>query len=191
MKALISIIFVILTHTIALAQPIASFSLPNTTNNSTFNLSSLEGKEAVILIFHSNKCAYSEYYLTRIKRLQAKYKGGSVALVLINSNSSDLVEEESVQAMTKYVGEHKLDLPYLADKKQTVKNLIKATRTPEAFVLAPVQGQFNIVYRGAIDDSPQVEGDISHSYLENAVVNLLQKTKPAVKETRPVGCLIK
>jgi hypothetical protein len=68
---------------------------------------------------------------------------------------------------------------------------LKATRTPEVFVLQPVQNQFKVIYRGAIDDNPQSASDVNHAYLKNTLLNLLNNNKIELNQTRPVGCLIK
>ena len=191
MRKISILIIVVFCHFIAQAQSIENFSLPNVVDETNFSLSSLKGEKAVVIIFFSGKCAYNEYYLDRILSLQAKFSSQGVRFLLINSNKGDYVEEESLEGMKKFVSTNQISIPYLADKERKVKNTLNASRTPEVFVLKPSQNLFQVVYKGAIDDNPQSASDVSHAYLQETLINLLNKSKIEVNQTRPIGCLIK
>lgn len=191
MKRLVILILAILSHFMVFSQSIDGFSLQNAGDGENFALSSLKGEKAIVLFFFSGKCAYCDYYLDRIISLKDEFKSKNVKFVLINSNNSSYVAEESVEEMRKFLTTHNLGIPYLADKNKKVKNMLRATRTPEVFVLKPDQNQFKIIYQGAIDDNPQSASDVSHAYLKDAILNLLKNNKISLNQTRPVGCLIK
>lgn len=191
MRRISILIIGILWHFGAIAQSIEDFTLKNVVNDTNFSLSSLKNENAVVIIFSSGKCAYIEYYLDRIISLEKVYSGQKVKFLLINSNNGDYVSEESLTGMKKFAAERGITFPYLADKKKKVKNSLRASRTPEVFVLQPRQNQFEVVYKGAIDDNPQAASDVSHAYLSEALINLQNKNKIEVNQTRPVGCLIK
>jgi thiol-disulfide isomerase/thioredoxin len=191
MRKISILVTVLICHFIANAQSIEDFSLPNVVDESNFSLSSLKGEKAVAIIFFSGKCAYSEYYLERILALHQKFAPLGVKFLLINSNKSDYVEQESFEGMKSFVAINNILFPYLADKEKNVKNVLHATRTPEVFVLQRSENLFNVVYKGAIDDNPQSASDVSHAYLQETLINLLNNNKIEVNQTRPVGCLIK
>ena len=191
MRRISILIIGILWHFGAIAQSIEDFTLKNVVNDTNFSLSSLKNENAVVIIFSSGKCAYIEYYLDRIISLEKVYSGQKVKFLLINSNNGDYVSEESLTGMKKFAAERGITFPNLADKKKKVKNSLRASRTPEVFVLQPRQNQFEVVYKGAIDDNPQAASDVSHAYLSEALINLQNKNKIEVNQTRPVGCLIK
>lgn len=191
MRRISILIIGILWHFAAMAQSIEDFTLKNVVNDTNFSLSSLKNENAVVIIFLSGKCAYIEYYLDRIISLEKVYSGQKVKFLLINSNNGDYVSEESLAGMKKFAAARGITFPYLADKKKKVKNSLRASRTPEVFVLQPRQNLFEVVYKGAIDDNPQAASDVSHSYLSEALINLQNKSKIEVNQTRPVGCLIK
>jgi len=191
MRKISILIIVLICHFTLNAQSIEAFSLPNVADNTNFSLSSLKSDKAVVIIFFSGKCAYNEYYLGRILSLQQKFAPQGVKFLLINSNKGDYVEEESLEGMKSFVSVNDLSFPYLAVKEMKVKNALHASRTPEVFVLEPNQNLFNVVYKGAIDDNPQSANDVSHAYLQETLINLLNKNKIEVNQTRPVGCLIK
>jgi hypothetical protein len=50
-----------------------------------------------------------------------------------------------------------------------------------------LDGDRNVAYMGAIDDSIAADG-VEKPYLRNAVEALLAGKQPPVKETRQVGC---
>jgi peroxiredoxin len=191
MKRFAIVLLIVFLQSIAFGQSIEGFTLPNVVNSTNFSLSMFKADKAIVLIFYSGKCAYGEHYFERIISIKDEFSAKGVKFVLINSNSSAFVTEESVTEMKKFAERQNLNIPYLADKDKSVKNLLKATRTPEVFVLQPVQNQFKVIYRGAIDDNPQSASDVSHAYLKNTLLNLLNNKKIELNQSRPVGCLIK
>lgn len=191
MKRLAVILLIVFSQNAAFGQSIEGFTLPNVVNGTNFSLSTLKADKAIVLIFYSGKCAYGEHYFERIKSINDEFSTKGVRFVLINSNSSAYVPEESVEEMKNFANRQNLNIPYLADKDKKVKKMLKATRTPEVFVLKPEQNQFRIIYKGAIDDNPQSASDVSHAYLKETLFNLLNNSKIDLNETRPVGCLIK
>ena len=66
-----------------------------------------------------------------------------------------------------------------------------ATKSPQVFLLKNDGGKFQVVYKGAIDDNAQVEADVRHAYLKDAIDIMLTNQKIATAEVRPVGCTIK
>ena len=172
-------------------QSISGFKLQDELGKSTYDLDNSKDKRAIVVVFFSNQCAYAKHYVGRIKSLDQKFGRQGVEVVLINSNADTYTPEESAEKMRQFAADNGLNLPYLSDKEKSVKTLFGAKRTPEVFVLKPLNNQFNIVYRGAIDDNPQVESDVNHHYLDDAVVSLLSGKSIELKSTRTVGCLIK
>jgi peroxiredoxin len=191
MNRLAVLLLIVFSQYATYGQSIEGFTLPNVVNGANFSLSTLKADNAIVLIFYSGKCAYGEHYFERIKSIKDEFSAKGVKFILINSNSSAFVPEESIEEMKKFADIQNLNIPYLADKDKKVKKMLKATRTPEVFVLKPEQNQFRIMYTGAIDDNPQSASDVSHAYLKDTLLNLLNNNKIGLNQTRPVGCLIK
>lgn len=189
-RLLLHSIFYLTSFTV-LSQSIEGFSGYNVINDDGFSLSELNDSNGIIVIFYSNKCAYGEYYLDRIKSIIKEFSPKGIDFVLVNSNSSAFVEEESVEGMKTFATRNNINYPYIADKDRKIKSLFKATRTPEVIVLQPMLERFIIHYQGAIDDNAQSASDVSHQYLKESIVSLLTSEKPKLNKTRPVGCLIK
>ena len=165
-------------------EKIENFTLTNAFNNARVSLYDFSNAKVVVVIFTSNHCPYSKLYENRIITLAKQFESSNVQFLTINSNSgsNDFVEEMKKKSYP---------FPYLSDKQQKVCNQFGAAKTPEAFVLHNKNGNFYLVYKGAIDDNPQVENDVNNHYLKNAIEAIINGSQPALKEKRATGCVIK
>jgi thiol-disulfide isomerase/thioredoxin len=168
------------------SQTITDFELTNSVTAKPVSLSSLSSK-VIVVIFFSNTCPFDKYYLDRIKSLETEY-GNKISVVLINSS---LEESENSSNMNVFAKANNLSIPYLADKEQLAANQLNPRKTPEAFLLQSSGEKFTVMYKGSIDDNPQVASDATTFYLKDAINNVLSGKKIEVKDVRPVGCSIK
>jgi peroxiredoxin len=160
-------------------------SLPGT-DGKRHSLVDLKDKEVLVVVFTCNSCPYAvdveERLIALDKQLSAEGKGALVA-VCSNDFKEDTLEEISARAQ-----EQKFGFTYLHDdEKSSLANAFGARRTPEFFVL---DQERKIVYMGAIDDSPDGK-KVKHKYVEDAVAAVLAGKTAEVKDTPPVGCLIR
>lgn len=143
-------------------------------------------RDAVVVAFTCNSCPYAVDYERRIDDLARKHAGkdARVAVIAINSN---LIPEDSPEAMKRRAEERGFSFPYLFDASQEVAKSFGAVRTPEFFVL---DRERRIVYMGGFDDATK-PADVKKRHVEDAVEAVLAGREVAVKETAPVGCLIR
>jgi peroxiredoxin len=172
-------------------RSIPDFTLLDAQSNEEVNLMDYIGSKAVVVIFTSNYCPFSKQYIDRINALDSNYSSKGVQILLINSNSESDNPEESVDEMKKKSNEHGFQFPYLADKDRVALALFEASRTPEVFLLQPIAGKFQVVYQGAIDDSPQLAEEVRNPFLVNALEEVLSGQKVTRNYVRPTGCIIK
>lgn len=177
----------LLVVTTAWSQELKNFNLTNVLNDQQISPSSFPSCSGLVIIFTSNACPYDEYYRTRINALAKSY-ADKVPVLLVNAHSEDA---ESKDAMARKAKQLNLSTPYLADKDQTLMTTLNAKKSPEAFLLKNNGGSFAVVYRGAIDDNAQVEADVRHHYLKDAIDIMLANQAIATPEVRPVGCNLK
>lgn len=170
----------------AKVQIIENFTLNDVRYDKPVSLRDYSGNPAVVVIFTSNNCAFDEHYRSRIIRLAERYRQ-HVPFLLINSFTE---ADESVENMKALHAEMGFEVPYLADKQQLVMHLLQARKSPECVLLKPANNKFTVVYRGAIDDSPQMEEAIKHAWLSDAIEALLSGKNIVTREQRPVGCAI-
>lgn len=182
------IVLVLMTALLPLyAQQVSNFSLTNVLNGKQVSLDTYPSCAGLLIIFTSNVCAYDEYYRARINKLGNDFQD-KVPLLLVNPG---LEPAESPDNMAKKAKEIGITHPYLSDKDQTVMLSLGASKSPQAFLLKNNGGKFSVVYRGAIDDNAQVEADVRHSYLKDAIDIMLTNQKVETPEVRPVGCTIR
>lgn len=171
----------------AWSQEVKDFTLVNVTNGQPVSLSTYPSCSGLVIIFTSNACPYDEYYRGRINTLATSYTD-KVPVLLVNSLPD---ASENNDAMAKKAKQSGFSSPYLTDKDQTLMNALGAKKSPEVFLLKNNGGKFTVVYRGAIDDNPQVEADVRHPYLKDAIDIMLANQTIATAEVRPVGCNLK
>src|SRR5688500_9426046 len=171
----------------AIAQNVKNFQLKNVLNGETVSLESHPSCEGMVLIVTSNSCPYDEYYRKRVDQIAKTYQE-RVPVLLINAHTE---ADESMEKMAAKGKALNLSVPYLADKDQQLMANLNVKKSPEAFLLKNDGGTFTVVYRGAIDDNAQVEADVRHHYLQDAIDIMLAKQKVQSPEVRPVGCNLK
>ncbi|MDH4090556.1 MAG: redoxin domain-containing protein [Cyclobacteriaceae bacterium] len=171
----------------AKAQQVSNFTLTNVMNGKPVTLDTYPSCAGLVIVFTSNGCAYDEYYRERINKISAAHQD-KVPLLLVNSSPDP---QESVDNMTRKGKQLGLAIPYLADKDQVLMEQLGASKSPQAFLLKNNGGKFTVVFNGAIDDNPQVETDVRHSYLQDAIDIMLTNQKIETPEVRPVGCIIR
>jgi hypothetical protein len=186
MKALMSILL-FFSALVLQAQTVSNFSLENVLNNQTVSPATYPSCDGLVVIFTSNSCPYDEYYRSRILKLAQTYNA-RVPFLLVNSGTD---AADSKENMVKKAKQANITLPYLADKDQSLMASLDAKKSPEVFLLKNVNGKFTVVYRGAIDDNPQVEADVRQHYLKDAIDIMLNNKKIETTEVRPAGCTLK
>ncbi|MCE2732772.1 MAG: redoxin domain-containing protein [Chryseotalea sp.] len=186
MKNILSILFVLSCFTLQ-AQSIADFTLKNVMDGQTLSSSSYRAKKAIVVLFTSVACPFDGYYTNRIKALQQKY-GEQITWLLVNAYTES---PESEEWMLKAAQANGLNMPYLSDKDQQVMNALGAQRSPEVFLLKPTGNQWEVVYKGAIDDNAQAENGVRQAFLQNAMDSFLAGKTIATPVTRASGCYIR
>ncbi len=104
--------------------------------------------KVVVLAFTCNTCPYAVDHEDRLNALAKSFKGKSVQLLAINSNSD---KTDDLDAMKAHAKEKRFAYPYLKDETGVVGKAFGATRTPEFVVLNEKR---EVVYLGAMDDDP-------------------------------------
>lgn len=180
------IIALSLTISIAHAQ-LPNITLTNAVDGKNVSLTSYAAGSGVVIIFTSNACPFDESYRGRINKLASEFDG-KIPVVLVNSHTDP---NESIEAMSRKAQQAGITVPYLADKDQVLMQHLKATKSPQSFLLKNVNGKLSVVYSGAIDDNAQVENDVRTSHLKDAINALLNNQPIQTAEVRPSGCSIK
>lgn len=166
-----------------------------------FRLKNVDGKmvsmadysqaKGFIVIFSCNHCPFVKAYEDRMIALHEKYASKGFPVIAINSNDPEVVPEDSFDKMVERAQQKKFPFAYLFDDGQKIYPLYGATRTPHVYILSKKANDLIVEYIGTIDDNYKDASAVKEKYVENAVDALLTGKKPAVTETKAVGCSIK
>ena len=135
---------------------------------------------AVVIIFTSPECPFDGYYADRLRALSERY-AGKVSFYFINP---DETAEASPSASFSA-------LPLYTDPQRQLVKILDPRKTPEAFQLKKLNTKLTLVYRGAIDDNPQMATAVTQPWLQTALENLLEGKVPGQAEVRATGCTIR
>ena len=153
-----------------------------TLDGKAFSLSSTaKGQKAVVLMFISTQCPYSNAYNEQMKALANAYASKGVLFVGINSNKT-----EDAAAAVAHAKSNGHTFPIMKDPNNKVADLYDARRTPEVYVIDP-QGKLR--YHGRITEDH--ENLASSPDLKNALDSFLTGKPIARTETKAFGCTIK
>lgn len=189
-RAYIAIICTLFFSLNAIGKVIPDFSLKNI-NGKYVSLKDYPDAKGFIVIFTCNHCPFAKLYPHRMNELNKKYKPKGIPLITISSADTLLYEDDTYPKMVEAAKRGKFNFPYLSDWDQSVAKSFSAQKTPQAFVLWKENGNWVIKYSGAIDDNGAEPQKVQHTYLQNAVNELLNGKPVKVAETRSVGCAIR
>ena len=152
-----------------------------------FRLTTIDGREvslagaekshrAVVVMFLSTICPYSNYYNDLIRDLAAEFGKKDVFFLGINSGRLETAGEAKSHAK-----EHGHAFPIAKDWDLQVADLLGARRTPEVFV---------IDHDGKLRYHGRVASKIASPDLKNALDALLEGRPVRPAETKAFGCAI-
>ena len=173
-------------------KPAPDFTLKDYEGNA-YHLAELRGKTVVLEWFNPD-CPFVKASHTKgsLKGLAKRWTDKGVVWLAIDSAAPGKQGNlpEAVAAGKKAFA---LEHPILADASGNVGRLYGATNTPHLYV---IDRQGVLVYRGAIDNSPDGEGESPTggkliNYVDVALEALAAGKPIETKETRAYGCGVK
>lgn len=129
-------------------------------------------------------CPITQKYVSRIKEIVGKF-----------SSTTDFYgvfpNQFSIKEIKRFRKDYKLSIHFLRDEKMELAQSLKATVTPEVFLI-DAGGQLQ--YQGAIDNWFYELGkyrlNTTEQYLIDALTALNNGEQPSVKHTEAIGCFI-
>jgi peroxiredoxin len=173
-------------------QPAPDFTLTELSGR-RLSLHDFKGKR-VVLEWFNPRCPFINLAHTKgsLKGMAARVEAQGVVWLAVNSSGEGkqgFGAEENTAGKAKFG----LDHPILLDPTGAVGHAYGATNTPHMFVIDEAG---TLVYRGAIDNSPDGEGESPTggklvNYVDSALEALAAKRDVSVKETKAYGCSVK
>ena len=175
-----------------IGKPAPDFTLKDLDGKPT-TLSSFKGKTVVLEWFNPG-CPFvnKSHQKGTLKDGPSKAIKTGVVWLAINSGAQGK-QGFGLDANKDGVKKFGLSYPVLLDENGEVGKKYGATNTPHIMVIDPAG---NLAYRGAVDNSPDGEGDEPtggklDSYVDDAVIAVQNGKTPAVTETKAYGCGVK
>jgi len=169
-------------------KKIDDFSLKNQFGKA-YSLKDFADKDVVVVVFLGTECPLAKLYAHRLADLGKKLDTARVALVGIDSNQQD-----SIQEIAAFAQRNELTFPILKDPGNVVADQLGALRTPEVFVLGKDR---TVRYWGRIDDQYGFADGVGYQRREptrhdlvEAVNELLAGKAVSVPTTTALGCHI-
>jgi peroxiredoxin len=176
----------------AVGKQAPDFSLPDL-DGKTVRLADFRGK-VVVLEWFNPECPFVKASHTKgsLVSAAARHTAGGVVWLAINSGApgkQGAGVEKSRAGRDNFALKH----PILIDESGAVGRLYGAERTPHMYV---IDEKGVLVYRGAIDNSPDGVGESPSdgklvSYVDETVAALRAGKAVAVAETKAYGCSVK
>lgn len=155
---------------------VSDFDMP-TVEGRRFSLAQAEKTHsAVVVLFISTICPYSNYYNDLIRDMAAQFAKKGVAFVGVNSGSLETAEEARAHARKHG---HAFDI--IKDPEGHVAELLDARRTPEVYLL---DSSGTLRYHG------RIASKLSAPDLQLAIEALLEGKPIRPAETKAFGCAI-
>jgi hypothetical protein len=138
---------------------------------------------AKVFLFWDTECPLCLNYSKDVIELEEEYKQDSVKFYWVFQNHVDTGDVYFSNIGIK---------PYiLIDSSQTLTKELKATVTPQVFVL---NGTNDLVYSGKIDNwivsLGQKRQQVDSFYLKDALFAINNETLPSISTTTAIGCYI-
>jgi peroxiredoxin len=171
------------TEPVELDQIVKDFTLTDAVGDKPVKLSDFRGK-VVVINFISYKCPVSLAYDKRMARLAADYKGRNVAVLHLDSNENNRIED-----MRTHAREAELAAPVLRDEGNRIADYFGAKTTPHVFVIDQAG---KLAYRGPFDNGRgKGWATVDKHYVRNAVDALLAGKPVETRDVSSFGCIIR
>ena len=173
-------------------KPAPDFTLKDL-DGKDVQLSSFKGKKVVLEWFNPG-CPFVKAAHTKGSLKEAAKKQTANGVVWLAVNSSAPGKQGHGADTNKAAAKSwSLDHPILLDESGVVGKAYGATNTPHMMV---IDDKGTLVYRGAIDNSPDGEGESAPdnklvSYVDVALSDLAASRPIATSETKAYGCGVK
>ncbi|HXB45059.1 MAG TPA: thioredoxin family protein [Puia sp.] len=153
----------------------------------TISLAQARKDDGLLVMFSCNTCPVVIANQSRTKQVCKYALDNKIGVTVINSNEGGRNSGESFESMQAYANQQSYQWFYVLDKNDVLADAFSASRTPECFLF---DKNNKLVYHGAIDDSPGKMSDVKHSYLKEAIDEMITGKNITVKESRSIGCSI-
>ena len=145
-------------------------------------------ENGLLVTFSCNTCPYVVAWADRYVAAANHALSKNVGVYTVNSNEAKRKGDDSYDEMKAYAEENNYKFAYVVDDNSAFANACGATKTPDVFLF---NSNMELVYKGAIDDSPKDATTVEVPYLKNAIDNMIEGKPIDPGTTKSIGCSIK
>lgn len=168
--------------------PEVSARLKSVTTAGEVSLTKVAGPKGTLVVFTCNGCPYAKAWEDRIVELSNSYAQKGVGVLLVNSNNPGVSKGDTEDLTRERAKQKGIKVPYAVDPESQYARAFGANKTPEAFLFDKAG---TLVYHGAIDDNHEEPAKVAKRYLQDALDAVVTGKKPALTESKSLGCSIK
>ncbi len=158
------------------------------TKGETHTLAGAAKENGLLVMFTCNTCPWVKAWEDRYNDVAETAAENDVGMVGINSNAAIRNNGESMADMKARAEEKGYQFPYVYDQGAEMASAFGATKTPDLFLF---NGDMELVYRGAIDDSPRDASAVEKRYIQTAIEAMTAGDEIEPTTTKSIGCTIK
>lgn len=136
-------------------------------------------KKNKVIVFLNRTCPCTQQNIPYLNKLVKEFPG--IEFIGVHSKKGGTLLE-----IKEVVENYQPDFPVVDDNNLLIANILKANRTPQAFILSEDN---NILYNGGVTDRTN-PANAKNTYLKNALAELTAHKDITEKETRSLGCVI-
>jgi hypothetical protein len=152
-------------------------------------------ENGLLVIYTCNSCPFvvgrsgkSDGWEGRYNTLDAQAEALNIGMVLVNSNTAKRGGDDSYTEMKKRAADAAYTMPYVLDEDHKLADAFTARTTPHVFLF---DGDFKLVYSGAIDDNGSDADAVKNHWLSNAMDRMAEGKRAKPDQTKALGCSIK
>jgi len=160
-----------------------------------WSLVDIAGENGTLVIFSCNTCPFvvgregkSEGWEGRYNEVAGFARENGIGSVLVNSNEAKRKGDDSLEEMKMHAMEAGYIMPYVVDAEHKLADAFGARTTPHVYLF---NSDFQLVYRGSIDDSVNSADEVKETYLKDAITRMIEGKKIKPEITKAIGCSIK
>lgn len=152
------------------------------------SLSELKKENGLVVMFSSNTCPWVKAWENRYNEMANLAAKNNIGFVALNPNEATRDQGESFADMKQRAKDKGYAFPYLYDADAELALAFGATKTPHIYFL---DGDMNLIYRGAIDDNAQDASAVKEPWLKDAIEAVGSGSEFSRKTSKALGCSIK
>ncbi|NJL89509.1 MAG: thioredoxin family protein [Coleofasciculaceae cyanobacterium SM2_1_6] len=174
---------------LALGTAAPEFQLPDAVSGQTISLSTFAGKQGLLVMFICCHCPFVKHVEQELAKLGKDYEHKNLGIVAISSNDAEKYPDDAPPKLKEMAETLGFTFPVCYDATQEVAKAYTAACTPDFFLF---DRQFQLVYRGQLDDSrPSLDVPVTGADLRGAIDTLLAGAVISPDQKPSIGCNIK